>query len=66
MNRINSMRLAGAALMAAFASLIAAIVYGWCLNVVALLGASEFTVHVALRLLGVVIAPLGALLGYLG
>lgn len=47
-------------------TIVAVVVYGWILNIVKLveLGDSLLTVEGALRVVGVPVVPLGAILGY--
>ena len=46
-------------------ALVIAALYGWVCNIIALAGADAFSGIVVLRAIGVVVAPLGALLGYI-
>ena len=39
--------------------------YGWVCNIIELVGSSEFSGMVVARAIGIVVAPLGAVLGYL-
>jgi len=48
-----------------FVGLLGAAFYGWIMNIVTLFHADALTGNVILRAVGIFIAPLGAILGYL-
>lgn len=45
-------------------TLFSAVVYGWYLNLSAVMSAAEFTPSIIIRYIGIVLIPIGAILGY--
>lgn len=53
------------ALIVVYALIVILGLTGWVMNIIEIAHASSFTVMVALRCIGILVAPLGAVLGYL-
>jgi hypothetical protein len=55
----------GYAMMAFFALLAIAALIGWCWNIAKIFNASTFSGEIVARVIGVVVPPVGAVMGWL-